>query len=288
MSMAVAVIESASQIMANSVAPGAILTVPSMSKPEARERIRETLKRQFSAMAGNAGRTMILDMENKLERLPTPEAMLSDAFVQLAQFSVSEVARAFGVPVSLLAQGQDANRSIAETESKNFALFSVQPLARSIAEAMSRVLINTEDRRNGMRIVFDLSDALIPVGTERAEYVSKLVNGGICSISEVRDYLGMGDVVGGDQIARPVNTVPMAQWLAGPQQLPAAAMPAPAEAPAPQDPPQKMISKEAAGHDAVEKAEARLRLIVNGEANDKITAKRLAGADIESLIRRSL
>jgi HK97 family phage portal protein len=285
MTMAVSVIESASQIMQNSVNPGAILTVPAMLKPESRQRIRDTLERQFSAGSGLAGKTLVLDMENKLERLPTAEQMLSDAFVALAQFSVSEVCRAFGVPVSLLAQGQDVNRATAEQESRSFAMFSVQPLARMIADQLSRALISPEDRRGGLRVTFDLTDSLIPVGTERAEYASKLINSGLASVNELRDYLGLGDIEGGDMLAKPVNTVPLDQWLAGPQ--PAAPMPAPSEAqPAPEET-QRMIRREAAQHDVADRAETRLKLIMGGQAADELAARRMAGSDIETLIRRS-
>lgn len=226
MSMAVAVIESASEIMSNSVKPGAILTVTQGLKPDARERLRETLQRQFTG--ANAGKTLLLDVANTLERFPTAEAMLSDAFVQLAQFSVGEVARAFGVPVSLLAQGQDVNRATAEQESRSFAMFSVQPLARMVADQLTRALISTDDRRAGLRVQFDLTDSLLPPGAERAEFASKLINSGLATPNELRDLFNLGDLPGGDVLSKPVNTMPLDLWLAGPQQpQPQEPMPAP-------------------------------------------------------------
>lgn len=290
MEMAVAVIQSASELMKNSVNPGAILTIKAGLKPEARERLRETLSRTFAPGGQNSGKTLLLDVENSLDRFPTAEAMLSEAFVQLANFSVGEVARAFGVPVSLLAQGQDVNRSTAEQESRSFAMFSVQPLARMVADQMSRALISEQDRRGGLRIQFDLTDALIPVGVERAEYASKLLSAGLASTNELRDYLGLGDVAGGDMLAKPSNTVPLDHWLEGPQASQPAPVPAPAQSPSQdaQAAPQKMISKDSTAPTESEIAEAGLRLIVNRSRDEAVFKASLGSDPVAKLISRSM
>lgn len=289
MSMAVSVIESASEIMANSIQPGAILTLKQGLKGEARERIRNELERGFTA--AKRGKTLLLDVENTLERFPTAEAMLSDAFVQLAQFSVGEVARAFGVPVSLLAQGQDVNRATAEQESRSFAMFSVQPLARMVADQLTRSLVSAEDRRGGVRIQFDLTDALLPPGAERAEFASKLINSGLATPNELRDLFNLGDLEGGDVLSKPVNTQPLDLWLEGPQQQqqqqPAPV--APAQGPAPQETPAKAMTPATEAHPSdCDIAEAGLRLVVNRSRTEAVFKASLGDDPVAKLISRSM
>ncbi|MCP3849624.1 MAG: phage portal protein [Gammaproteobacteria bacterium] len=64
-----------------------------------------------------------------------------------------------------------------------------------------------------MKIYIDLSSLIRGEGTELADYLSKLVNGGIITINESRNMIGLIDVDNGDVIRSPVNTAPLDQWL---------------------------------------------------------------------------
>lgn len=268
MAMAVSVIETAGAALENAARPGAILVAPGGMKPEARERLRNDFTKVFGG--ANSGKTAVLDFDAKIERLPTPESALADAHVALAQFSVAEVARAFGVPLSLLAQTSDTNRSTAAEEARQFSIFGVQPLARQLADALSGFLLTDAERERGVSVVIDLRDALLGYGQERAQYASTLVNAGLASRNELRDLLGLPDIDGGDTLAVPANTVPMDAWLEGPQKAPESVAPPPPAidpsktytsppAPAPEAPAQVYDFRTAL-------AEARLRAAVAPEA----------------------
>lgn len=264
MSAAVSIIDGASKLLGQAIAPGAVMSIPAGLKPEARERLREQMQRQFAGEG--KGKTVVLDFESKIERLQTPEQMLSQAFVELARFSVSEVARAYSVPLSLLAETTDTNRATAEQESRHFAMFSVQPLARQVAQELTRLLVSREDRLAGMRIELDLTDQLLGHGVERAEYASKLINGGVASANELRDLLGLPDVAGGDELARPVNTAPQSIWVlgqGGSQPAEQRAFSVNVTGTGTPETGQQRLSE---ADEYVQRAEARLRLITGGKA----------------------
>lgn len=231
LSLAVQVISSATQVLGNAANPGAILVAPGLSKPEARDRLRADFAKTFSSNSGGAGKTVVLDFDAKVERLPTVESMLADSMVKLAKFGVSEVARAYGVPLSLLAETADTNRSTSIEESRQFSIFGVAPLASQLADSLSQFLLSDAERASGQRVVLDLRDALLGYGQERAQYASTLVNSGLASRNEIRDLLGLPDTDGGDAIAAPANTIPLAQWLEKPADPPPPVTAAPADDP---------------------------------------------------------
>jgi HK97 family phage portal protein len=226
LALAVQIIDSAGQIIQNGANPGALLIAPGGMKPESRDRLRADFAKTFSAGAGKAGATAVLDFDAKIERLPTVESTLADAHVALAKFGIAEVARAYGVPLSLLAETSDTNRSTAAEEARQFAIFGVQPLAKQVADALTQFLLTEDEIVAGQSVVIDLRDALLGYGQERAQYASTLVNSGLATRNELRDLLGLPDIEGGDTLAIPANTAPIDVWLAGPA-------PAPESVPAP-------------------------------------------------------
>lgn len=226
LAMAARLVLAGRDILENAAQPGALLVAPGGMRPEARDRLRQDFGKTFGG--ANAGKTAVLDFDVRFEKLPGSADLIHDGLVNLGRFGVGEISRAFGVPMSLLSELSDVNRATAAEEARQFAQFTLRPHADKIAHALTRLLLSDAEIARGLRVSWDLSDALLGFGQERAEYVSRLVNGGVISRNEGRNILGHPDIDGGEAIAVPVNTTPLDRWLEGPQEAPA---PAPAAQP---------------------------------------------------------
>lgn len=94
---------------------------------------------------------------------------------------------------------------------------SLQPFARRVESCLTGALVNREQRMAGMSVSIDLLPLLLGHGSERSEYFSRMVNGGVMTPNEARRQTGLQDITGGDILRSPVNTLPTDQ-LAQPEE----------------------------------------------------------------------
>jgi HK97 family phage portal protein len=127
-------------------------------------------------------------------------------------FSIQEIARAFGIPVALLAQEKDQSFATAAEASRQFAMVTVAPWLNRLSDELSIKLLSQDERAAGARVEFDLADALLGHGRERAETLSTMVNAGILSPNEARNLSGLPDIEHGEVLRAPTNTFPLERW----------------------------------------------------------------------------
>lgn len=195
------------------------------------EQVTELRKRWNEQTQGDKiGGTAIVT--SGLKPTPVPVRNLLEAQVaEMNKASVNDIGRAFGVPSQLLNETGSLNYSTSVELWRAFATMTLTPLATRVASEFSAKLLTPADRAAGTGVHIDLSDLLIGQGTERAEYLSKLVNAGILTPNESRtllNYAGIGPA--GDQVRMPVNTAPGSIWVEGNAAPP---QPQQAQAPAP-------------------------------------------------------
>jgi phage portal protein BeeE len=109
-------------------------------------------------------------------------------------------------------QPGSVNYAQAVEETRAFAALSLQPFCNRVADELGAKLLTSTQRAQGFAVEFDLTRLLVSPG-EIAERMSKLVNGGVMTVNESRNQIGLPDVAGGDQLRVPVNTERMAAWL---------------------------------------------------------------------------
>jgi len=206
-----------SEIFANVSTPAVFLTAPGKIDEVVATRLRTEWNQNFGS--GNRGRTAVLGMGLKPETLNLSTAVDADLAKQF-EFGVNEVARALGVPVSLLMQPGHVNYAQAVEETRAFAALSLQPFCVRFADELGAKLLTPAQRAAGFEIEFDLTSLLVSPG-EIADRTSKLVNGGIQTTNEARNQLGLPDVAGGDELRIPVNTQRLSLWLTAEPQAPA-------------------------------------------------------------------
>jgi HK97 family phage portal protein len=151
-----------------------------------------------------------------IKPVPLPaEKVIEAQIAEMSRVTVAEISRAYGVPLQLLNETSSLNYSTSVELQRAFANFSLIPLGQRVTDALSLALLSREERLGGMVIQYDFSSLLLGSGQELAEFASKLVNGGVVTVNEARDYLGLPDIPDGGILRTPVNTAPLGLWAEG-------------------------------------------------------------------------
>tara|TARA_B110000503_G_C7163815_1_gene420948 strand:+ start:2188 stop:3459 length:1272 start_codon:yes stop_codon:yes gene_type:complete len=158
-----------------------------------------------------SGRPVILGGGLEMKDVPIP-ALDRLQTIEMSRFGIEEVARCWGLPVSMLSQTEGINYSSAAEQSRQFVTISLQPFAKRVESSLNGKLLTREDRMAGISTHINLLPLLLGHGSERSEYFSRMVNAGIMSTNEARQQTGLADVTDGDVLRAPVNTRPIDQW----------------------------------------------------------------------------
>lgn len=200
--------EGQSEIWSYITLPGAYFASETKLNTDQKISLKESYDRLES------GRPVVLEGGMEMKPVPIP-ALDSLQMLELARFGTEEIARAWGVPTSLLSQSEGINYASAAEQSRQFVTVSLQPFARRVESALAEKLLTRGERAGGFSISIDLLPMLLGHGQERSEYFSRMVNAGVMTPNEARNQSGLSDVKGGDTIRAPVNTVPMEAWEQG-------------------------------------------------------------------------
>ncbi len=173
--------------------------------------LRDRVDKQTKGYA--AGGSIILSNGLKIDRGGNGTTAHDETLIEALEFTTREIARAFGVPPSMLAQADQSSYSTASEERRHFVTATLEPWAARVASELTAKLVTPEDQTAGVAIAYDFTASLMGHGEERADALSKLVNAGIMSVNESRNLMGMSDVEGGDMLRSPSNTYPMDAWL---------------------------------------------------------------------------
>lgn len=201
--------ESQSAVFRNLASPGTVISTEKPLPPKAAERLSKAVKEFLSGK--KLGSHLMLDNGLELKHVPIAET-INLQLLELARFSIDEVARCFGLSSSLLAETGNVNNATASEQNRQFATISLKPMARRLEDAISEKLFTREQIGAGLKVSIDLLPLLLGSGKESSEYYSKLVAGSILSTNESRNALGFADVAGGDELAKPVNSIPISFW----------------------------------------------------------------------------
>jgi len=199
------------ELFKNVSTPAVYMTAPQKISKETADRLRTDFQQNFGG--SNRGRTAVLGEGLKIDSLDVGSAVDAELTKQW-EFSVSEVARVLGVPLGLLMQSGTLTAGTAQEELRAFASISLAPFATRFADELSRKLLTPTQRQEGWSIEFDLRSLLVSPA-EIPDRMSKLCNGGVATVNECREQLGLPDVDDGDELRVPVNTAPWHRWIDG-------------------------------------------------------------------------
>jgi HK97 family phage portal protein len=197
------------ELLVNLSVPSFVMTMPGKLAPEALGRLRTAWDENFSKRAAGRFRTAFADQGMTPEAIPTGDAVRAQ-MVESFRFSIEEVARMYSVPSSLLGESGAQTSANSAESMRAFAATSLGPFTARVADELTRKLVAD----GGWHVEFDLS-GLLQSASEQADRVTRYLNAGAMSLNEVRAFLGLPPVTGGDAIRAPVNVAPIDRWLVG-------------------------------------------------------------------------
>jgi HK97 family phage portal protein len=195
--------EYGSRFFANDATPPGWIEHPGQFKDKtARDNFRESF--QGSQTGRNRGKTAVLEAGMKYHPL---EVKNSDAqYLESRRFSVSEIARIFGVPPHLIGDLDRATFANIEQQSLEFVIYTMTPIVEAWEASIEFALLNDDDEFDAE---FDLSRLLRGDQASRSTFYSQMFQIGALSSNEIRVREGMNPVENGDQRFRPVNLSPL-------------------------------------------------------------------------------
>ncbi len=135
------------------------------------------------------GRVPILATEQQPQVLRFAAGTDADLRLSWQEFLIRMVANAFGLPPMVLGLEQDVNQSTADAQSNELFRSAVAPLARLVAEHMTRDLFA---KRLGWReFEFVFNDLEAPEEMEQVAIQTQLLAAGVLTVNEVRAMRGL-------------------------------------------------------------------------------------------------
>lgn len=123
-------------------------------------------------------------------------------FLELRKFQISEIARAFRVPPSMLFELDRATWSNSEQMGREFLTYCLEPWLKALEVGLGRALLTKEERKS-YRIAFDRDDLTRADLTARATAISSLISAKVLNPNEARQWLDMEPYAGGSEFGNP-------------------------------------------------------------------------------------
>jgi phage portal protein BeeE len=162
---------------------------------------QERLIRWWQDEIEGTGRVPLISTEQKPEVLRFAQGTDADLRLNWQQFLIRMVANAFGLPPLLLGLEQSVNRATA-TELMDEAFHSaITPLARLLAEHITRDLFAKRLGWREFEFVFNELDARDEMSEIQIQ--TSLLAAGVLTVNEVRAMRGLAPLPGGSTIAKP-------------------------------------------------------------------------------------
>jgi len=187
----------ASKLFANGARPGGVLRFPNKLGAEVAKRIKASWQAAFGG--SNSGGTAVLEEGGEYQQLAFKS---TDAqFLELRQFAIAEIARAFRVPPILLMDYGRATWSNSEEAARQFLTFSLMPWLQRWEGEFAKLF--TEEERPRYFAAFETNSFARADLKSRAEAYSKLIAARVMTPNEARARENLPAHPDGDSLANP-------------------------------------------------------------------------------------
>ena len=149
-----------------------------------------------------AGQTTAI-LEQGADWQPLSLNSVDAQFLELRQFQIFEIARAFRVPPHMLFDLGRATWSNVESLGREFLVFCLQPMLRAWESALSRALLTPEERAAGFVIEFEEDDLTQASIADRATAYSSLISSHVINPNEARKWERLPPYPEGEQFLNP-------------------------------------------------------------------------------------
>ncbi len=187
-----------SKLFGNGARPSGLLKFPKGMGEESVKRARDGWR--LTHENGDTGRTAILYDGAEFEALTFNS---TDAqYLENRNFQITEIARAFRVPPTMLYQLERGTWSNTEQLFLDFLTFSLDPWLRAVEGALRRALFSDAERATHV-IRFDRDDLTRADLATRATAINSLIASRVLNPNESRAWLGLDPYEGGQTYANP-------------------------------------------------------------------------------------
>lgn len=170
---------------------------------EQEDQIRSRWSQTFNQSGGVPNGVVVLKpgLEYQSIQVNPADAELLDS----RKFSIQEVARFFGVPLSMMLDNSNNSYSSVEAENLAFLTNTLAPMLDKIETELNNKLWTKAEELQGYQVKFDTSVLMRTDKAALAEYYSKLFSLGCLSPNEIRRDLDLSPIEGGDNHFMQVN-----------------------------------------------------------------------------------
>ena len=197
--VALAMESHATKLFQRGARPSGVLRLTGKITEAAAARIRKSW--QDAHGGENSGRTAILEEGAEWQALSF--SSVDSQFLELRQFQIIEIARAFRVPPHMLFDLGRATWSNVESLGREFLVFCLQPMLRAWESALTRALLTPEERASGFTIEFEEDDLTQASIADRALAYSSLIASRVISPNTARKWERLPPYPAGEEYVNP-------------------------------------------------------------------------------------
>jgi HK97 family phage portal protein len=151
----------------------------------------------------NSGGTAVIEAGGKFQ--PITLNSVDAQFLEMRQFAIVEIARAFGLSPVMIGDASRATWTNAEQYNLQFLSYALGPWLRCFEAAYRRVMLSSDERKR-FTIEFDTSELLRGDSKARAEFIAKLRAAGVLTANEARSFESLPTHPDGDKLDNPYTT----------------------------------------------------------------------------------
>ncbi|MDY8111174.1 phage portal protein [Fulvimarina sp. 2208YS6-2-32] len=192
----------AAKLFGTSARPAGVIQAPTGLGQTEIDRAKTNWKASNEGVE-NGGKTPFLS--DGMTFNPLTFSSVDAQFLEMRREQTVEIARAFGVPATMLFELSKGGLNNVEHQSREFVNFTLAPWVSTFTGEFERALLS-EDERDEYAVEFD-TDALLAVDTAtRVDRIHKLRAAGVLTANDVRREEGYPALPDGDVLGSPFTT----------------------------------------------------------------------------------
>ena len=203
--LSMALEEHAARLFGNGARPGGVFKHPKSVSDKMLERLRESMSATYAGGA-NSGKTLILEDGMSFEALQFNS--VDSQFLELRQFQITEIARAFRIPLHKIGSLERSTNNNIETQANEFLTDCLLPILKNWEGVIRRSLLTPEERAAGYYAEFLVDDLVRADIEKRFQAYATAITNGVLNPNECRELENRPGYVGGEVYTRQLNTGP--------------------------------------------------------------------------------
>jgi len=198
-----------SNFFGNGTHPGVIVSHPGELSPTGHDNLKKELTTKYSGLS-QSHKLMLLDEGMKLEKLGVNPN--DSQFLESRQFSITDMARWFNLPVHKLKEMTKSSLNNIESEQLSYVIDSLMPMIiRYESNYNMQLLTENEQYRQQMFFRHNVDGLLRGNVEARGKYYQIMWGIGQLTGNMIADFEGWDHFEGGDERFVPMNFIPMSK-----------------------------------------------------------------------------